>query len=332
MNHLLELDDVHIDIMGPGRTWCSAVRGINLVLDPGQAMGLVGESGSGKSLTALSILRLLPSGARLAGGSIRLRGKDISRMGPKELRALRGGAISLVQQNALMALNPAFTIGHQIAEAIRAHQRVSKTVAKDQAIGLLDRVGVTPSSQRFDNYPHQLSGGMLQRVMIAMAISNGPDVLIADEPTTALDVIVQRQILDLVSDLQEQLGMGIIWVSHDLAVVKQLCERLMVFYAGDVVEAGLTKSILDRPGHPYTEALIASTPDVALRRGVIESIPGRMPSPSELISGCRFHPRCGVTIAGECDVVLPQMVPTSAGAAARCVLIDRSPIEREKRA
>jgi len=270
-----------------------AVDGIDLVIPKGGTIGVVGESGCGKSVTSLSIMRLLPDPpARIAGGKIFLEGSDLLAKTEAEMRTIRGGSISMIFQEPMTSLNPVLTIGKQITEIIRLHNRVSKREAGRRAVDALRRVGIPSPERRVEEYPHQMSGGMRQRAMIAMALSCEPKLLIADEPTTALDVTIQAQILALMENLQKQLGMAILLITHDLAVVSEVAERIYVMYSGKVVESADTKALFRNPRHPYTIGLLGSIPRLDEDKERLRIIRGRVPDPLNMPSGCRFHPRC----------------------------------------
>jgi ABC-type dipeptide/oligopeptide/nickel transport system ATPase component len=251
------------------RSWRPVVRGVSLAVERGEIFGLVGESGSGKTLTALAILGLLPPNARVTSGSVELQGAegtvDLLALGPRELRRVRGGRIGLVFQEPATALNPAYTLGFQIVEAVRAHRTLSRHEARDEAVRLLDRVALPDARRRLDDYPHQLSGGQRQRVMIAMALAGGPDLLLADEPTTALDVTLQAQILELLEDLRRDLGLSVLLITHDLGVVAETCDRVAVMHAGEIVEEAAVEALFRAPAHPYTRALLAAVPRLGAR-------------------------------------------------------------------
>lgn len=270
-----------------------AVDGVSFRLRRGRTLGLVGESGCGKSVTALSILRLVPSPpGRIASGRILFEGRDLLRLSDEEIRRVRGNRIAMVFQEPMTSLNPVFTIGSQIVEAIVLHQQVSKAEARRRTIELLRRVRIPAPEERIDAYPHQLSGGMKQRAMIAMALACGPDVLIADEPTTALDVTVEAQILDLLRELQREMGMSVLLITHDMGVVAETTDEVAVMYAGQIVESASTRALFARPLHPYTIGLFRSLPRLEVRGRRLAAIPGAVPSPLRFPSGCRFHPRC----------------------------------------
>ena len=270
-----------------------AVDGVSFRLSAGETLGIVGESGCGKTVTCLSILLLVDSPGRIEPGStIRLGERNLVELSDDEIRAVRGNEIAMVFQEPMTSLNPVWTIGGQIAEAVRTHRGASGAEARERAIEMLRLVGIPDPGRRADSYPHELSGGMRQRAMIGMALACDPAILIADEPTTALDVTIQAEILDLLSELQGRLGMAMIFVSHDLGVVAQVADRVLVMYAGQIVESGGAAEIFSRPRHPYTEGLLRSIPRVDQRRPRLAVIPGAVPSPMRWPSGCRFHPRC----------------------------------------
>jgi peptide/nickel transport system ATP-binding protein len=270
-----------------------AVDGVSFTLEPGQILGLVGESGSGKSVTGFSLLGLVDPPGRIVGGSIRLDGLELVGMPVGELRRLRGRRIAMVFQDPMMTLNPVLTVGRQMALAIRAHDAVSERVARDRSAEVLTRVGIPDARARLDAYPHEFSGGMRQRVAIAIAIAHSPGVIVADEPTTALDVSIQAQILYEMRELARESGTALIWISHDLATVSSLAERLLVMYAGRIVEEGPTAGVLRDPRHPYTRGLLDSLPATARPGELLNQIPGTTPSLLALPPGCSFAPRCG---------------------------------------
>jgi peptide/nickel transport system ATP-binding protein len=270
-----------------------AVDGLDFEVRVGETLGIVGESGCGKTLACLSILRLIERpGAIERGSRIRFRDRDLAEASEAEMLAIRGNEISMIFQEPMTSLNPVYSVGNQIAEVVRIHRGSSRAEARAKAIEMLHLVGIPNPSARVDDYPHQFSGGMRQRAMIAMALACDPSVLIADEPTTALDVTIQAEILDLLSELQTRLGMAMIFVSHDLAVVSQVADRVLVMYAGQAVESATTEELFRRPLHPYTEGLLKAVPRVAMREPRLAVIPGTVPSPKAWPRGCRFHPRC----------------------------------------
>jgi oligopeptide/dipeptide ABC transporter ATP-binding protein len=267
------------------------VDDVSFSIEPGETLGLVGESGSGKSVTALSLARLIPSPpVNYPRGEVLVEGRDTLKMTKAELRTIRGGVISYIFQDPGASLNPIFRIGSQILESLRLHRPERAT--ETEVIRLLKLVGIPAVEKRLRDYPHQLSGGMQQRVMIAMALASEPKVLVADEPTTALDVTIQAQIFELLRDLKKRLGMAILLITHDLSLLTEIADRVVVMYAGQIVEQAATRQILDAPRHPYTRGLLASVPEIGRHADRLQSIPGTVPSPAEFPTGCRFHPRC----------------------------------------
>ena len=316
---LLEIKNLQIEF-GSGPRAARVVDGLSFALEAGRVLCLVGESGSGKSVTALSIARLLPSPpARYAGGEIFLEGRDVLKMSPRELRAVRGGLVSYVFQEPGAALNPVRRVGPQIMESLRLHRPAAATDA--EVLRLLQLVGIPAPESRRRNYPHELSGGMQQRVMIAMALAARPKLLVADEPTTALDVTIQAQIIELLGDLRRQLGMAILLITHNLGLVGDLADDLAVIYAGQIVERGPARELLRRPRHPYTRALIQSVPALGKNVERLAAIPGNVPLPGAFPGGCRFHPRCGAA-RPDCATQAPALLETGAGRAVRCPYAD----------
>ena len=293
MSDLLRIEDLHTQFHVHGGV-VRAVEGVNLTIPAGQTIGLVGESGSGKSITALSIMRLLESNGGITAGHVWLHDRDLVTLSDQEMQAVRGNDISMIFQEPMTALNPVFTVGDQIAEAVRLHEKVDRTAAFDRAIEMLRLVGISDQKRRAKQYPHELSGGMRQRVMIAMALSTNPELLIADEPTTALDVTIQAQILRLMRDLQARLGSAILLITHDLGVVAEMCTSVAVMYAGRIVEQAPTKELFGNPKHPYTQGLLASIPRLGKKQERLHVITGTMPNPLALPPGCAFRPRCPV--------------------------------------
>jgi peptide/nickel transport system ATP-binding protein len=317
---LLEVSHLQVKLQ-TDRGPALAVRDVSFSLDRSDTLGLVGESGCGKSMTAMAIMGLLPEQAELAG-SIRLDGQELISQGEDEMSRIRGNRIGMIFQEPMTALNPVHTIGDQVAEPLRLHRGVSAAHARKQAIALLDRVGIADAARRIDAYPHQFSGGQRQRVTIAMALACGPDLLIADEPTTALDVTVQKQILELLGGLVAERGMALMLISHDLGVVAQNVARTLVMYGGSVVESGPTESVFAHRMHPYTLGLFAARP--ALRSKKTErlaTIPGTVPELADLPSGCPFAGRCCFTIA-ECHVTVPPPYELEPGHQARCIRLE----------
>ena len=296
MPSLLEI--VHLRTVFPTPAGeARAVDGVSLRLDAGETLALVGESGCGKTMTALSILRLVPPPGRVAGGRIGFDGRDLLRLPEPAMRAVRGGEIGMVFQEPMTALNPVMTVGAQIAEAVALHGDGSRSAARARAVEMLRLVEMPAPEQRVDAYPHQLSGGMRQRVMIAIALAARPKLLIADEPTTALDVTIQAQILDLLASLQRRLGMAVLLVTHDLGVVAERADRVAIMYAGRVVESGAARQVLATPLHPYTRGLLGSIPRIGTaRQRRLAAIPGVVPDLLHLPSGCRFRDRCGLAL------------------------------------
>ena len=271
-----------------------AVDGVSFEVEPGEAVGIVGESGCGKTVTSLSIMGLVPNppGRIQPGSSIRLKGRELVGLPPRELRGIRGNEIAMIFQEPMSSLNPVITVGSQIVEALTLHRGLRGNAARRAAVDLLREVGIPEPDSRFDEYPHHLSGGMRQRVMIAMALSCAPGLLIADEPTTALDVTIQAQILDLLSGLRARRGMALLLITHDLGVVAEVCDRVLVMYAGQVVESGRVEEIFAGPRHPYTQALLESLPNVTGERVRLRPIRGNVPNPASWPSACRFRERC----------------------------------------
>jgi peptide/nickel transport system ATP-binding protein len=307
---LLEVRDLAIEFFTPHGT-IRVVEGASFALEPGETLGIVGESGSGKSVTCRAIFGLVrPPSGRVAAGSIRYRGQELLDLPSAELRDLTGREISMIFQEPLRSLDPAFTVGEQIAETVRGHTGSSRRDAWRRAVDMLELVGIPSARTRASDYPHQFSGGMAQRVMLAIALSCSPKVLIADEPTTALDVTVQSQVLDLIVNLQEELGLGVVFISHDLGVVAEMCDRVAVMYAGQIVEQARADELFFRPRHPYTAALLHSVPVVDSGSRRLAAIPGIVPPAHAWPSGCRFHPRCTHAIE-RCAVDAPALTGSS---------------------
>jgi len=297
------------------------VDGVSFDIDARRTLGLVGESGCGKTMTALSIMRLVPLPGRIAGGAIAFDGRDLLGLSDREMRAVRGAKIAMIFQEPMSSLDPVFTVGEQVAEAIRLHRDVSRSAAHSQAVDLLRMVEIPEPERRYDDYPHQLSGGMRQRVMIAMALSCQPRLLIADEPTTALDVTIQAQILDLLASLQQRFGMALLLVTHELGVVAERADEVAIMYAGRIVERGSAGAVFSAPLHPYTRGLLHSIPKVgAARQRRLDAIPGVVPDLLHLPSGCRFRDRCPLAIA-DCAAIDPRLEEHATGHWAACIRI-----------
>jgi oligopeptide/dipeptide ABC transporter ATP-binding protein len=296
-----------------------AVRGVSLEVRAGETVALVGESGCGKSVTALSVMRLMSG--RIAGGSVRFGGRDLATLSEPEMRGVRGAQIGMIFQEPMTSLNPVMRIGRQIEEVLVLHQKLTPVAARAQALDLLKRVGIPSAETRIDQYPHELSGGMKQRVMIAMAIACRPKLLIADEPTTALDVTIQAQIMELLRELQRELNMAILLITHDLGVVAHFAQRVDVMYGGKIVEHGSVRDIFKRPAHPYTQALLGALPDPLAPARRLEAIPGRVPSPALLPPGCAFTARCKHAFA-PCPTEQPPAFDVGEGHNAACWLRD----------
>jgi peptide/nickel transport system ATP-binding protein len=317
---LLEVNDLSVELQthrGPAY----AVRNASFALERGESIGLIGESGCGKSITVMALMGLLPENARVTG-SIVFEGQQLVGKSEREMCKLRGDRIGMIFQEPMTALNPVHTIGRQVAEPLRLHRGMSAADARKEAIALLDRVGIPDAARRIDAYPHQFSGGQRQRITIAMALACGPDLLIADEPTTALDVTIQRQILDLIRDLVAERGMALMLISHDLGVIAQNVQRMLVMYGGSVVESGPTASVFARRRHPYTLGLFAARPGLRSAKGRrLATIPGTVPELVDLPSGCPFAGRCRFTLP-ECHATVPPPVELEPGHHARCIRLD----------
>jgi peptide/nickel transport system ATP-binding protein len=314
---ILTVENLTVQFRGENG-WTTAVEDVSFSVGRRECLGIVGESGSGKSVSALSILRLHDrANTRIPRGEIRYQDRDILALTGQELRHLRGGEIAMIFQDPMSSLNPVLTVGDQITETLRLHQSASSAQARRRAIELLDLVRIPDASRRVDEYPHRLSGGMRQRVMIAIAIACQPKLLIADEPTTALDVTIQLQILELLRDLQSDLDMSVILITHDLGVVAQFAHRVVVMYAGQVVETAPVEDLFDRPMHPYTEGLLAAVPKLEGDAARLATIPGSIPDPSERSPGCRFNPRCPEALE-LCRVRAPALGYAGPGRYSRC--------------
>jgi oligopeptide/dipeptide ABC transporter ATP-binding protein len=289
---LLSVRDLSVEFQTPDGP-VTVVSGVDLAIHEGEVLGLVGESGSGKSVTSSAIMRLIPTPpGRITSGSVRLSGRELTTLSFEQMRKLRGNDIAMVFQDPMSSLDPAFTVGFQLIEALRFHRSMSKAAARSRALALLDMVGIPEPELRLDDYPHQMSGGMRQRVLIAIALINDPRLLIADEPTTALDVTVQAQIIELLKSLQTGLGMGMLFVTHDMGVIANIADRVAVMYAGQVVETGPVDELFENPRHPYTKALLEAIPQVTGGDERLASIPGVVPTPDAFPAACRFADRC----------------------------------------
>lgn len=317
---LLRLHDFTVSIRGD----VPIVRGIELSVAKGEALGIVGESGCGKSITWLAALRLLGQGVT-TGGEALLDGRDLAGLSERELARIRGGRIALIFQDPSSALNPVQRIDTQLAEVLRLHRGLTGEPARREALRLLDRVGIADGPRRLRQYPHEFSGGMNQRVMIALALAGEPDVLVADEPTTALDATIQAQVLDLIRDIRRETGMALILISHDLGVVGDLCDRIAVMYAGRIVETAATRDLLTRPRHPYTRGLLAALPTLDGPRQRLTPIPGTVPAPTAIPAGCAFAPRCPAA-AERCGRAMPELVFAGQDQRAACLRLDELPV------
>jgi peptide/nickel transport system ATP-binding protein len=331
---LLEVRDLRTYFRTEGGI-ARAVDGVSFHVEAGEVLGIVGESGCGKSVTSLSIMQLIPQppGELVEGSSIRFKGEELVGANAKRLRGLRGNDIAMIFQEPMTSLNPVYTVGDQIGEALRLHRGMNKREARARAVEMLRLVGIPSPESRVNDYPHQLSGGQRQRVMIAMALSCEPDLLIADEPTTALDVTIQAQILGLLAELRSRMGMAVILITHDLGVVAEVCDRVVVMYAGQVVEHGTVEQIFREPRHPYTEGLLKAVPKLGVKQDKLAVIPGTVPSPTDWPIGCRFHTRCpyGWDL---CVKQAPPLLPTrdDPSRTARCWLEEHPERRAEVRA
>ncbi len=322
MNNLLEVRDLRTHFFTEDGV-VPAVDGVDFTLKPGQTLGIVGESGCGKSITSMSIMRLIPNPpGKIVGGEIIFDQKDLLNLSDAEMRRIRGNDISMIFQEPMTSLNPIFTIGSQIMEAIMLHQKLDKNAAREKCIEMLKLVGIPRADEVVDDYPHQFSGGMRQRVMIAMALSCNPKLLIADEPTTALDVTIQAQILELMKELKEKLNTAIMLITHDLGVVAEMADHIIVMYAGKVVEEGSAEEIFGDPKHPYTIGLLNSKPNLNRTSARLDVIPGSVPNPLAIPEGCAFNPRCSHTM-DICREKMPQLDSIGQGRKARCWLYNK---------
>jgi oligopeptide/dipeptide ABC transporter ATP-binding protein len=322
MGSLLRIDNLQTHFFSAGKV-VKALDGISFEINAGEVFGLVGETGCGKSVTALSVLRLIPfPPGKIVAGSIRFKDTDLLALPPEAMRRHRGKEISMIFQEPMTSLNPAFRIGDQMREVIRLHQGLGKAAALEAAVDMLERVRIPDARKVAGQYPHQLSGGMRQRVMIAMELSCRPALLIADEPTTALDVTIQAQILRLLKEMRRETGSSILLITHDLGVVAQMCDRVAVMYAGSIVEQAGVVDIFRTPQHPYTQGLWGAIPQIEDEKPSLAVIPGTVPDLSRLPEGCKFHPRCGRRFE-PCDRLRPEMAEVAAGHFAACHLYPR---------
>ena len=319
MTALLEISGLRVAFATEEGGEHAAVDGIDLQIAPGEFVGVVGESGSGKSVTALAAMGLIQAPGRVAAGSIRFAGRDLRGLSERDWQKLRGREMAMIFQEPMSSLNPVFPVGEQIAEVVRRHERASARAARARAIEMLTLVGIPDPARRVDGYPHHFSGGMRQRVMIAIALACNPRLLIADEATTALDVTVQAQILDLLRRLRERLGLAVLLITHDLGVVAELVERVYVMYAGRIVETSPTAALFAEPAHPYTRGLLASIPSLETRRARLPTIEGTVPMPGHMPSGCRFAPRCSQRLDA-CAAIDPPLTSRGTRHAAACLL------------
>jgi oligopeptide/dipeptide ABC transporter ATP-binding protein len=320
MPPLLEVAGLSIGL-GRAGVEVAVLEEVGFSVASGEMLALVGESGCGKSMTALALMGLLPPQIRITGGSIRLAGRDLAGLSPSQMRAVRGGGIGMIFQEPLSSLNPVLPIGAQVMEAVRAHQKLTHRQARASALDLLARARLADPEHKFDEYPHRLSGGMCQRVVIAMALAGAPKLLIADEPTTALDVSVQAQILELIGGLQQEFGMGVLLITHDLGLVAGYADRVAVMYAGRIVETAPVKFLFQNPSHPYTARLLQSAPrlEAMAPGGRFAEIPGRVPPLGQREAGCTFAPRCDLALPA-CRVAVPPFVKVAAGHLAACLV------------
>lgn len=313
--NILEINDLRTSFF-VGKNEVKAVDGVTFQVPKGKTLGIVGESGSGKSITSLSILRLIDEPGKIVGGSINFKGEDLTKVSMSRMRQIRGNEISMIFQEPMTSLNPVYTIGQQLREAFKIHQGLGKKEGTKRAIEMLELVGIPSPDKRLNQYPFELSGGMRQRVMIAMALACKPELLIADEPTTALDVTIQAQILELIKELQEEIGMSVIMITHDLGVVAETCDYVAVMYAGNIVEYADVETLFEDPKHPYTVGLLNSLPRHDIEQDELIPIKGNVPAPDEMPTGCRFAPRC--PHASEICKTHPELTETKDGNDVRC--------------
>ena len=314
---VLVVEDLAVDFAtSDGRV--TVVEDVSFCLGSGETLAIVGESGSGKSVTSLACMGLLPPGGRVRSGSVELHGRDLVPLSRRQLEDVRGDRIAMIFQEPMTSLNPAFRVGDQISEVVRRHRDVGSDAAATRAVEVLDLVGIPRAKERARDYPHEFSGGMRQRVMIAMALACDPNVVIADEPTTALDVTIQAQVLDLLRSMRDELDMGLLFITHDLGVVADIADRVMVMYGGQTVETAPVDELFRQPQHPYTEGLLRSMPTSVRRGERLATIPGQPPPPQRLPPGCRFEPRCPYATA-RCTEAPPPLLPVGEGQESRCI-------------
>lgn len=300
----------------------TAVNDVSFYVNNEEVVGLVGESGSGKSVTSLSLLRLLPENGEISEGEILLEGRNLREMNKKEMRSIRGSDIAIIFQDPMSSLNPVLRVGEQLMECTKLHLKYKNDQAREHAIDMIKRVGIPVPEDIMNRYPHQLSGGMSQRIMIAMAMSCNPKLLIADEPTTALDVTIQAQVMELMLELKEKNKIGVLLITHDLGVVAEMCDRVMVMYCGRIVEMADVNSLFKTPLHPYTKGLIASVPKIGRNSDVLPYISGKVPDLSQLPTGCKFAPRCTLAI-DKCHIVEPKLIYVGENRQCRCHLVNK---------
>jgi len=318
---VLEVKDLSIRFRGQA---IDLIDNVSFRIERGKTLCLVGESGCGKSVTSLAVMGLLPKrSATVTQGSVRFNGRDLLGLRDAEIEDLRGNRMAMIFQEPMTSLNPVFTVGDQVAEAVRRHKNCSMAEARDRALAMFRKVRMPAAEKRLDDYPHQMSGGMRQRVMIAMALANDPALLIADEPTTALDVTIQAQIMDLMRELQDETGAALLMITHDLGVVAEIADQVAVMYAGRIVESAPVARIFDEPQHPYTLGLMGSMPAIAGRKGRLMTIPGAVPAPDAMPAGCRFASRCPFVIA-DCNITRPDLGPVNNGQSVACL---RAPLD-----
>lgn len=320
MGRLLDIQNLETHFFSR-RGVMKAVDNVSFGIDKGEILGIVGESGSGKSVTSLSIMRLVDHPGRTVGGKVIFEGRDLLQLNQEEMRKLRGRRISMIFQEPGTSMNPVLKVGFQIAEAIRSHERVTMTEARKRTLQLMDLVGISDAKHRIDQYPHQFSGGMLQRLMIVMGLVMSPSLLIADEPVTALDVTIQAQILDLLSDLRDRTQASILLITHDMGVVAEICDRVLVMYLGTIVEEAPVTELFDNPQHPYTQGLLGSIPKIDVKQEYLTAIPGAIPNPLDMPSGCRFSNRCP-KVMDICHLKSPPLKQTAGSHRVACHLVN----------